>query len=171
MKILANVTVKKLKEYSRSYGKPQEVHYPFAKVLPKEIRLYTERGTHLRTLRIGTKLLIDFSGTPISERTFNMRIKKAADLWKKESESRQKNYSEICKAEYETAIAQAELWEKFLRDNPEKVLKYAGKIEHMNTRKGEDYLKLKVAKHINDGKFKGLTVSAGDLRSILTSLI
>lgn len=161
MEILANVTVKKLREYSRAYGKPEEVNYSFAKVLPKEIRLYTERGTHLRTLRRGTKLLIDFSGTPISERTFNMRIKKNKEAITVEQPL----------ITTHSVNNQIELWEKFLRDNPDKVVKYAGKIEHMNTRKGEDYLKLKAAKYINNGKFKGFTVSTGDLRSILTSLI
>lgn len=161
MKILANVTVKKLKEYSRSYGKPEEVHFPFAKVLPKEIRLYTERGTHLRTLRRGTKLLIDFSGTPISERAFNMRIKKNKEVIAVEQPLMTTH----------SVNNQSELWEKFLRDNPEKVLKYSGKIDWMSSGKWRSYLKLKAAKYINNGKFKGLTVSTGDLRSILTSLI
>ena len=57
MKILANATVTKLREYSQSYGAPETIEFSFIKEFDKEIQLFNSFGAHLRTMRKGTKLL------------------------------------------------------------------------------------------------------------------
>ena len=76
MKILANATVTKLREYSKSYGSEETKKVDFIKEFDKEIKLFNSFGAHLRTMRKGTKLLKSFSGVEISERTFKGRTKK-----------------------------------------------------------------------------------------------
>ena len=76
MKILANATITKLREYSQSYGSEETLNIPFIKVYEKEIQLFNELGNITRKMRIGTKVLKSFNGHEITERTFNMRTKK-----------------------------------------------------------------------------------------------
>ena len=76
MKTLANATVTKLREYSRSYGSEETKKVDFIKEFDNEIQLFNYLGAHLRTMRKGTKLLKSFSGVEITERTFNSRTKK-----------------------------------------------------------------------------------------------
>ena len=85
MKILANATVTKLKEYSKSYGAPENIEVSFIKEFDNEIQLFNYLGSHLRTMRKGTKLLKSFYGVEITERTFKSRTKKNHCLSAKKS--------------------------------------------------------------------------------------
>ena len=76
MKILANATVTKLREYSKSYGAPEIIEISFIKEFDNEIELFNCFGAHIRTMRKGTKLLKSFLGVEITERTFKSRTKK-----------------------------------------------------------------------------------------------
>ena len=76
MKILANATIIKLREYSKSYGSEETKKADFIKEFDNEIQLFNSFGAHLRTMRKGTKVLKSFSGVEISERTFKSRTKK-----------------------------------------------------------------------------------------------
>ena len=76
MKILANATNIKLREYSKSYGAPEIIEVSFIKEFDKEIQLFNSFGAHIRTMRKWTKLLKSFSGVEITERTYKMRTKK-----------------------------------------------------------------------------------------------
>ena len=76
MKILANATITKLKEYSRSYGSEETIEVSFIKEFENEIQLFNSIGRHQRTMRKATKLLKSFSGDEITERTFKSRTKK-----------------------------------------------------------------------------------------------
>ena len=75
-KYLANATITKLREYSKSYGSEETKKLDFIKEFDNEIQLFNYFGAHLRTMRKGTKLLKSFSGVEISERTFKSRTKK-----------------------------------------------------------------------------------------------
>ena len=76
MKILANATITKLKEYSRSYGSEETIEVSFIIEFENEIKLFNSFADHLRTMRKGTRLLKSFSGVEITERTFKSRTKK-----------------------------------------------------------------------------------------------
>ena len=76
MKIFANATVTKLREYSQSYGSKETKKVDFIKEFDNEIQLFNYLGAHIRTMRKGTKLLKSFSGVEITERTFKSRTKK-----------------------------------------------------------------------------------------------
>ena len=76
MKILADATITKLREYSKSYGSEETKKLDFIKEFDNEIQLFNYFGAHLRTMRKGTKLLKSFSGVEITERTFKSRTKK-----------------------------------------------------------------------------------------------
>ena len=76
MKILANATITKLREYSQSYGSEETKNVDFIKEFDNEIQLFNYLGAHIRTMRKGTKLLKSFSGVEITERTFKCRTKK-----------------------------------------------------------------------------------------------
>lgn len=170
MKILANVTIEKRKEYSQSYGGVKTIEFPFVKDFGNEIHLLDKTGYLVRVMRTGTKLLISHSGTEISERAFNGRVKKAqkeADqkraIAQEEADKRQKERAII-------VIEQAQKWENLLKNNPEKIEKYKAKIKEMNSSKWRNYLNMKFAKNCNSGTFQNIEISAGELKSILLSL-
>lgn len=97
-KILANATVSKLKEYRMSYGGVEEVHYPFIIEYNDKIELIGKSGNVQRTMRKYTKVLQSWQGTEITERAFNMRVKKAKKAYN-ESVVISKQESERIKSE------------------------------------------------------------------------
>ena len=118
MKILANATITKLREYSQSYGAPETIEITFIKEFNNEIQLFNSFGAHLRTMRKGTKLLISFAGTEITERTFKGRTKKNLQKHK------------------ENIKLEAEAAQKKSNDEKNLIRSYADLIE---TVKDEDY--------------------------------
>ena len=79
MKHYSNIIVTKLKEYSRSYGGKEAVKYAYAVETDKEWLFYSESGVYIRTMRKGTKVLIDVQGDAMSEEAFNERMKELSD--------------------------------------------------------------------------------------------
>ena len=118
MKILANATITKLREYSRSYGALETIEVSFIKEFNNEIQLFNSFGSHQRTMRKGTKLLKSFSGVEITERTFKSRTKK----------NLQKHRENI--------KLEAEVAQKKANDEKNLIRSYADLIE---TVKDEDY--------------------------------
>lgn len=165
--IYANATVTKLKENSMSYGKPETVNYAFVISSEKEINCYSAEGNHLRTFRKGTKLLINYTGTIITRRAYDMRVKKNAILAKKAQLEREAKQAEEMAIRQEIAKNQLSAWVKFLSENPEKRAKYIGKVNSMPSSKWRNLLKMKAAKYINNESFEGLEVSAPELKSAL----
>lgn len=78
--ILANVTINADRKYSQSYGAPIDTNYAFAKVTGNWITTYTATGVYLYKFMISAKHFHTYNGTEITERTFNMRTKKAKAL-------------------------------------------------------------------------------------------
>jgi hypothetical protein len=168
--ILANATVTKLREYRQKYGAPEIVPVPYIVVYEKQIQLLTETGHLRRTMKRGTRLLVEFNGQPITQRAFDMRIKKAkaaAEIQRQisiiEQQKRLKELREI-------AEKQATAWHEYLKQNPQKVDKYKAKIAAMSSAKGRNYVRLKAANKINAGSFNGLAATAHDLLKVLNSL-
>jgi len=101
--VLANVTINADRKYSQSYGAPIDTQYAFAKVTGNWITTYTETGHCLGKSMINAKHFHTYEGTEITERTFNLRTKKAkaSQDAKREAEkvaeqSRQDAYKSIC---------------------------------------------------------------------------
>lgn len=169
MKILANAKITKLKEYSQSYGGPETIEVSYLKVYNKEIYFVSSAGSVGRMIRIGTKLLISFTGTEISERTFNLRTKKA-DKANKERIAllEAERNAEILKNK-EIAAVQLEAWKLFLTENPQKIVKYLDKVNSLPSSKWRNLLRMKAAKHVCDGQFNSLVASAPELVDVLRS--
>lgn len=170
MKILSNVTIKKRKEYSQSYGGVETIQVPFLKDFGGEVQLLDACGCHVRIMRTGTKLLIEFKGTEITERTFNGRTKKNQELAKTAREKSTAEREAQINRIQQIADAQLEKWASFLAANPEKVTKYTNIINTLSSTKWRSILKMKAAKHINEGKFDSLEVSPAQLRDVLFNI-
>lgn len=95
--ILANVTINADRKYSQSYGAPVDAHYAFAKVTGNWITTYTETGYCLGKSMINAKHFHSYDGTEITERTFNMRTKKAKAL--QDAQRAEKEALELAKHE------------------------------------------------------------------------
>lgn len=166
MKILSNASVTKLKELYKSYGGVETIEVPFIRVNSDSIDLLSSEGYHVRSMRIGTKLLIDFKGIEISEKAFARRIIKAIKVADALKVERQLDIARIRSISH----SQAMLWETFLMSNPGKIAKYLSKSNKMQASKWRNLLRMKAAKYINDGSFNGLEVSAYDLIKVLISI-
>lgn len=171
-KILANCGLKKLKEYSRSYGGIETLTVPFIKDWGGEITLHYDTGECYRTIRKGTKLLIDYRGEAISERQFVTRTNKA----KKQRDIERKKRAEIEAAQMAEkqakAAIQAELWAAYLASNPEKVRRYQLRVNSSpsnSSRSGNwrNWIRMKAAQKIAGEKFNELALSAPELCKIL----
>lgn len=79
MKHYSNIEVIKLKEYSQSYGGRETINYAYGIDTDKQWYFYSENGLHSRTMRKGTKVLIDVQGDAMSEEAFNERMKELSD--------------------------------------------------------------------------------------------
>jgi len=79
MKHYSNIIMTKLKEYSRSYGGKETVNYAYGIDTGKQWYFYSENGLHSRTMRKGTKVLIDVQGDAMSEEAFKERMKELSD--------------------------------------------------------------------------------------------
>lgn len=174
MKILKNATVTKLKEYSRSYGPAHTINVDFIIEYENQIILLTKTGAAYRSLKKGTKLLISFTGTEITERAFKMACKNMASAIKM---ANLRAEEERIKQEYRNDVADKQLkqWIEFLKANPDKIEKYKNKVAASpsnSSRSGNwrNWLRMKAAKHINSGQFNGLEVSAPELMDTLQHL-
>ena len=85
--IYANCELKKLREYSKAYGSAETIRVPFIRANEKTIDLLNVCGNITRTMRKGTKVLINYHGTAISERAFKLRINKAKKARQAEQEA------------------------------------------------------------------------------------
>jgi hypothetical protein len=72
----ADVTITEDRQYSRSYGSPIDVKYAFATVNGNWINLFDDCGSNYGKKMLSAKHLHEYTGTEITERTFNMRTKK-----------------------------------------------------------------------------------------------
>lgn len=171
-KILANCELKKLKEYSRSYGGIETLSIAFIKERGGEITTHSATGLHLRTFRKGTKLLIDFRGEPISERQFVLRTNKAKASAKIESDKKAAEQAILDAERAKIAAEQSEAWAQYLCAHPEKAERYKSKVKNSpsnSSRSGNwrNWLRMKAAKKIAGEKFSELVLSASGLRDIL----
>jgi phosphorylcholine metabolism protein LicD len=175
MKILANASVTKLRELSKAYGAPETIQVSFIKEFDKEIWLCNSFGNHIRTLKKGTKLLISFFGIEISQRALNLRVKKAVkfnEINRLEREAKDEVYQ---KARNIIAKNQLSKWVELLKSDRTRIDRYKSKIENSSSNASRssnwrNWLRMKAAKHINDGKFEGLEVSVPELRESVYSL-
>lgn len=170
MKTLANATVTKLKEYSQSYGQPETIKVPFINVLANEIHLLNEFGKVTRIMRKGTKLLIDYNGTEISERAFKIRTNKASLVAKEAAAIAEKEQEQRAAANQIITEKQLSDWIEFIKANPDKVAQLKEKISTMPSSKWRNLLRMKAAKYINLGKFDTLMLSAPQLKSTIYSI-
>lgn len=168
-KILAKATVTKLKEYSRSRGAAETVNYSFIKDYPNEIWLCSSEGNHIRTLRKGTKLLLNYSGTEISKRAYNTRINKATKLREIKSLKTHSKHLVVVLKNAELSARQMDAWNNFLKQNPEKITKYIQKCNSMPSSKWRNLIRMKFAKHCNNGVFSEVYISAPELYTALHS--
>ena len=171
-KILANCGLKKLKEYSRSYGSIETLSVPYIKDWGGEITLHSETGDCYRTMRKGTKLLIDFRGEPISERQFTVRTNKATKLRDIERKKQAEIEADEMAEKQAKAAVQAEAWAAYLTSNPEKVRRYKLRVNSSpsnSSRSGNwrNWIRMKAAQKIAGEKFSDLVLSAPELRNIL----
>ena len=170
MNYLANCEVIKLREYSRSYGAPETVKYPLIVENEKTIDCYNEHGV-LRTFRKGTKLLESFTGKPITERTFRMRIKK---INKKESELIEKlrdEYAQRVQIRKEETNKQAAELNNFYKINPGKAEKIIEYVDTLSSKKWRRVVKLRVCRWIAGDKFKNLKLSPAEIRDITINFL
>jgi len=167
MKVLSNCSLTKLREYSQRYGAPETITVPYIKVFEKEIHLLSTTGTLQRVMKLGTKLLIDFSGKEITERQLKTRGNKAAKMAyekrKADEIENAKQWAEIQKI----AAEQQQQWIDFLAKNPQSKAKYIEKVNTLASSKWRNYLRMKAAKHINGESFQNLQVSAPQLKDAL----
>lgn len=167
MKILRNVTIEKLREYRQSYGNKELVNYPFVLVFEKNISLLDKYGNHVRTMIIGTKLLISFSGSEISERSFKILTNKAKKEAFKLSEIAVIEQKKKIEATLEIVAKQKADLYYFFQNNPEKIDKFKKAIESMSSSKWRNKLRMLAAKYINNEKFDGMELSAVDIREVV----
>ena len=167
MKVLSNCSLTKLREYSQSYGAPETITVPYIKEFEREIWLLNECGEHTRTLKKGTKLLINYSGKEITQRQLNIRANKA--ITQRTNERLAYIATEKIKLEQRQAIAaqQGVKWAEFLSNNPQSKEKYIDKCNTLPSSKWRNYLRMKAAKHINEECFTTLQISAPELKAIL----
>lgn len=165
-KILTDCTINKLKELSKSYGKPETVRSPYILDFENEIQLISHTGEHQRTFKKGTKLLISYSGTEISERAYKMRINKA----KKEWEIKQQEQREIQKEQEKITAQKVQkqkeiLKSEFLR-NPEFLQQIKDKINTESGKKWRSWIKMKVCAKVFNGQFNEMALSPTTIRDI-----
>lgn len=167
MKILSKCKLIKLREYKKSYGGIETISPAYILDKGREIHILDNFGKHSRTMKVGTKLLISFSGEEITERQLKLRTKKAIKI-RDENRAKQtiidQENQDVINA---IAASQAIQWAEFLIKNPESKAKYLAKMGIMPSKKWRNYLRMKAAKHINNENFTSLEISAPRLRQIL----
>ena len=167
MKVLSKCTVVKLREHAQSYGSPETIAAPYIKEFSNEIWLLNECGEHIRTMRKGTKLLVNYSGKEITQRQLTGRANKAI-LQRTNKRLADMAANEIAQKERQLiADVQAAKWAEFLANNPERKAKYIDKCNTMSSGKWRNYLRLKAARHINGESFQNLEISAPQLKAAL----
>jgi len=167
MKVLSNCQITKLREYSQSYGAPETINIPYIKVFGNEIHLLSNTGTLQRVMKIGTKLLIHFTGKEITEMQLKRRGNKAAKIaYEKRKAYKIENAKQWAEVQ-KVAAEQLQKWNLFLSENPQSKAKYLNKANTMPSSKWRNYLRMKAAKHINGESFQNLQVSAPQLKYAL----
>ena len=169
-RVLANVEITKLREYSQSYGSKETIIVPFVKEYEKEIVIINQFGDYIRSMKKGTKLLIGFKGTEISERAFKMRTKKATD---------ERNFErEIAKIEQEIMyIANGFLRQdqerdfvKVLKANPELAEKIKTRIDTTPSKNWRNWVKLQAVKALDLKTFDELRLDPRGIKELTYSL-
>jgi hypothetical protein len=167
MKVLSNCSLTKLREYAQSYGTQETIPVPFIKEFQNEIWLLNDCGEHTRTMRKGTKVLIDFTGTEITERQLKTRANKAIAARTNErlkAIEEQKQQEAINEA---IAADQLTKWKVFLQENPDKKEYFKEKSKVLKSSKFRNYLRLKAARHINNESFENLQIDAYEIKEAL----
>jgi len=169
MKIYAFAQVEKLREYRKSYGSPEVIEVFYIIENENSIELLNERGSIIRTMRKGTKVLINWSGKEITERTLKGRTKKAT----KDFETRRAESMEIQRKErserLEAENKQAEMLRNYFNLFPSKLEKFKRTIEVMSSKKWRAKVKLLAVRGINDEKFEGFLLSPSRIKEIVYS--
>lgn len=168
--IFANCEVVKRKELSKSYGELETIKVPFILEFDKCIYLLNECGEFVREMRLGTKLLYGYTGTPISERALkirenkNLKIREANRLIRQENE-RIANESSAKKLSEQEAI---------LKSTFEADKEFLAKIQdRINNHSGKDWrgwIKMKVCAKVFGGKFENMKLPSTSIRDIALSI-
>lgn len=166
MKIFANAQVNKLKEYSRSYGGPETLEAAFVFEFENEIQLLDGLGRHTRTFRKGTRLLIGFTGTEITERAFKGRVKRAVKAQAEELEARRIEAEVKLKQLNATIKEQSERLQGIFDSNTEFRSRIKDRIRNYSSKNWRNWVVMKVAQKLNDEKFNGLELSSAKIREI-----
>ena len=173
--ILKNAQITKLKEYSRSYGGIETIEVPYVIEHYNSIDLVNNVGVVVRTMRKGTKVLISFKGTACSETAMKRAVNKAKKDAATERKAREAHEASVQAANRIIADKQLEAWRTMLQENTERLARYKAEIQGRpsnSSRSGNwrNWIRLKAAKHINNGKFEGLLCSAPELAEVLNGI-
>ena len=167
--ILANCEVIKLREYSRSYGKPETIKVPYIMVFDKSILLINERGGYGRILRRGSKLLIDYKGTEISERAFKIRTNKARKEWEnKLAQIESQNQARI-EANEKVKAAQIAKLKSYFEARPDFLVEIKNKIEEASSKEWRKWVRMKCCGKL-EMTFSEFELGATDIRDLAYSL-
>lgn len=166
-RILANVKLQKLKEYSRSYGGVETIDVDFIHEYENEIVLFDCFGNHIRTMKKGTKLLVSFTGTPISERAYKIRVTKAKKRFEAAKEARQKEAQKKQAVQKALIFQQSsQLLAEFTK-NKGFHSKLKNKIETSSSKNWRPWVKMKVCQKIANENFKDLHLSPAIIRDLI----
>lgn len=170
MKFYKNAEIEKLTEYSRSYGPKEVLKVPLMIETENQISIYGDNGELFRVFRKGTKLLQSFKGREINQKTFQKHVKRL----KAEAKARQEQQNAIYAAQQEivnkTIQRQAEIWEKFLKENPDKAIQYRGKINGSSSKVWRNWIKMKFVSKCNNNTFAGAEITPPRLKEVLFSI-
>lgn len=169
-RIFAKAQVTKLKEYSRSYGNPETIEVAYIIEKDSEIELLNERGQHLRTMKIGTKLLIGYNGTEITERSFKIRTNKSKRKFAEKLEQIKKEEAINNEKIAELIKTQSEKLKKIFIESPKFHEKIKNRITNYSGKNWRNWVKMKVVAKINDGEFNNFELTASKIREIAFSL-
>ena len=169
-RILANCTVTKLKELSKSYGKPEEIKVPFIFEYADKIELMNVCGYNIRTMKKGTKLLKSFTGTEITERAYNLRINKAAKELAERNKERQA-IQQAQQAENKRLIqGQTEILRTEFSKDTDFLNQIVNRIETESNKNWRGWVKMKVCAKLFDGQFNKMALTPTIIRDVAFSV-
>ena len=169
-RILANCTVTKLKELSKSYGKPEEIKVPFIFEYADKIEIMNVCGCNIRTLKKGTKLLISYTGTEISEKAYNLRINKASK--ELAERNREREAAQQAQQGQIEALKQGQteiLRNEFLK-NTDFLNQITHRIETESNKHWRGWVKMKVCAKLFDGQFNKMALTPTIIRDVAFSV-
>lgn len=169
-KILANCTVTKLKELSKSYGKPEEIKVPYIFEHSDKIELTNVCGYNIRTMKKGTKLLISYTGTEISKRAFKIRTNKAAKELEERNKQRQAEQQAEMEANELLKQEQAEILRNEFLKNTAFLNQITHRIETESNKHWRGWVKMKVCGKLFDGQFNKMVLTPTIIRDVAFSV-